>query len=182
LQSTKEDNVMSNIKTPPEGGVTTIPMSPAELPQQKLYEVKGLPILPDGCAVEIMNYEREHTLTGIPKKPTKKSIPLGQIEWSWSPMNARVDSYELHKGKEHWLLWCGGPDDNASTYISNWYAAACIAVKGVSQEQAAVHLLLAFWEYETACMSLDRYHWINWSGALSVSDIQSIANEVWPED
>jgi hypothetical protein len=55
-------------------------------------------------------------------------------------------------------------------------------VKGVSQEQAAVHLLLAFWEYETGYMSLDRYHWINWAGALSVSDIQSIANEVWSLD
>jgi hypothetical protein len=93
LRSTKEDNVMSNIKQPPEGGITKIPMNPADLPQQKIYEVKSLPILPAGCAVEIMNYEREHTLPGIPKKPTKKSIPLGQVEWSWSPMNARVDSY-----------------------------------------------------------------------------------------
>ena len=159
-----------------------IPMSPADFPQQKLYEVKSLPILLAGCAVEIMNYEREHTLPGIPKKPTKKSVPLAQVEWSWSPMHMRVDAYELHKGKEHWLLWCGGPDENTCNYICDWYAAACMPVKGVSQEQAAVHLILAFWEYERGYMSLDRYHWINCAGALSVSEIQSIANVVWSED
>ena len=173
---------MSNIKNPAEGGITKIPMNPADLPQQKIYEVKSLPILPDRCAVEIMSYEREHPLAGIPMKPTKKSTPLAQVEWSWSPMNARVDSYEIHKGKEHWLLWCGGPDDNAFTSISHWYAAACMPVKGVSQEQAAVHLLQAFWDHEAGCMSLDRYHWINWAGVLSVSVIQSIANDVWPAD
>ena len=159
-----------------------IPMNPAELPQQKLYEVKSLPILPDGCVIAIMDYEQEHNLSGIPTNPTKKSIPLAQVEWSWSPMNARVDAYELRKGKEHWLLWIGGPEDNASNYICHWYAAASMPVKGISQEQAAIHLLLAFWEYESAYMSLDHYHWINWAGALSVSDIQSIANEVWSLD
>ena len=55
-------------------------------------------------------------------------------------------------------------------------------VKGVSQKQAAVHLILAFWEYERGYMSLDRYHWINCAEALSVSEIQSIANVVWSED
>jgi hypothetical protein len=159
-----------------------IPMNPADFPQQKLYQVKSLPIMPDDYCVEIMNYEQEHSLAGIPKKPTKKSIPLAQVEWSWSPMHSRVDSYELHKGKEHWLLWCGGPDDNACTYISNWFAVSAMPVKGISQEQAAIHLLLAFWEYESGHMSLDHYHWINWAGALSVSDLQSIANEVWKQD
>mgnify|MGYP001201834585 FL=1 len=182
LQSTKEDNVMSNIKNPPEGGVTKIPMSPAELPQQKLYEVKALPKWPVGCGVMLLGGQVENTLPGIPNTPNKESIPLAQVEWSWSPMNARVDAYELHKGKEHWLLWCGGPDDNASTYISNWYAVACMPIKDISQEDAAKFLLLAYWETEYVDRSLDRYHWINRADALSVSDIQSIANEVWSLD
>lgn len=160
----------------------TIPMSPSEFPQQRLYEVIAIPPLPEGYDIELMDYEHEHGLPGIPKKPTKKSIALAQVEWSWSPMNARVDAYELHGGKEHWMLWCGGPDENVGMYITNWYSVACMPVKGVSQQQAAVHLLLAFWEYEAGAMSLDQYHWINRAGALSVSEIQSIANVVWSEE
>ena len=97
-------------------------------------------------------------------------------------MNARVDAYELHKGKDHWLMWCGGPDDNASTYISNWYAVACMPIKDISQEDAAKFLLLAYWETEYLDISLDRYHWINRADALSVSDIESVANAVWSLD
>ena len=55
-------------------------------------------------------------------------------------------------------------------------------IKEISQEDAAKFLLLAYWETEYVDRSLDRYHWINWADALSVSDIQSIANEVWSLD
>jgi hypothetical protein len=97
-------------------------------------------------------------------------------------MHARVDAYELHRGDEHWLLWCGGPEDNASTYISNWYAVTCMRIGDISQEDAAKFLLLAYWDSEFGDMSLDRYHWINRADALSVADIKSIANEVWREE
>jgi hypothetical protein len=159
-----------------------IPMNPADLPQQKIYEVKALPKWRVGCGVMLLGGQVENTLPGIPNTPNKESIPLAQVEWSWSPMNARVDAYELHKGKEHWLLWCGAPEDNASTYISNWYAVACMPIKDISQEDAAKFLLLAYWDTEYMDISLDRYHWINRADALSVADIQSIANEVWSLD
>ena len=62
-----------------------IPMSPADFPPQRLYQVKSLPILRAGCAAEIMNYEREHTLAGIPKKPTRKSVQLPLTTFSPQP-------------------------------------------------------------------------------------------------
>jgi hypothetical protein len=43
-------------------------------------------------------------------------------------------------------------------------------------------LLQAYWEAEAGNISLDRYHWINWAGALSVSQIQAIADSIWPLD
>ena len=79
---------MFTIKNPPEGGKTNIPMSSAELPQQRLYEVKSLPQRPAVLAVTSMDYESQHGLPGIPKKPTKKSISLAQVEWAWSPLMA----------------------------------------------------------------------------------------------
>jgi hypothetical protein len=182
LKSTKEENVMSTIKNPPEGGNTNIPMSSAELPQQRLYEVKSLPQRPAGLAVTFMDYESQHGLPGIPKKPTKKSISLAQVEWAWSPMNSRVDGYELHKGKAHWLLWCGGPDDNDCNHICHWYAVACMPLMDICDEDAAIYLLQAYWEAEAGNISLDRYHWINWAGALSVSQVQAIADSIWPLD
>ncbi len=179
LQSTKEETDMSIFKKTPKGGINHIPMSSVELPQQRLYEVKALPILPAGYSVEITGYETQHTLPGIPKKPTKKSISLAQVEWAWSPMHARIDGYQVHQSKEHWLLWCGGPDDNVCPNTFNWFAVACMPVKGVSQADAGIHLLSAFWNFEAGSRSLDQYHWINHCGILSVSDIQSIAEEVW---
>ena len=37
----------------------------------------------------------------------------------------------------------------------------------------------AKWHRETECRMVDRFHWINQEGALSVSEIQA-ANIVWP--
>ena len=159
-----------------------IPMNPADLPQQRLYGVKELPPLPNACEIQLLDYVEDHGLLGIPKKPTKKSIFLGQVEWAWGPMHNRVSAYEIHKGKKHWLLWCGGTGDDSDTYITNWYASAFMPIQGVSEKQAATYLLLAFWRSEADSLSLDKYHWINVAGALSVSDLQAIASLVWPDD
>lgn len=55
-------------------------------------------------------------------------------------------------------------------------------IQGVSEKQAATYLLLAFWRREADSFNLDKYHWINAAGALSVSDLQAIASLVWPDD
>ena len=73
----------------------TIPISPSALPQQRLYEVKSLPATTAQLPVKLLDYEQEHGLLGIPKTPTKKSIPVGKVEWSWSPMHSRVDQYVI---------------------------------------------------------------------------------------
>jgi hypothetical protein len=156
-----------------------IPMNPADFPQQKIFEVKNFPKWPSGCGVMLLGSQVENIIPGVPNQPNEDSIPLAQVDWSWSPMHARVDAYELHRGDEHWLLWCGGPEDNSSTCISNWYAVTCMPLKDISQENAAKFMLLAYWESEFGNISLDRYHWINRADALSVADIESIANEVW---
>jgi hypothetical protein len=157
-------------------------MNPADFPQQKVFEVKAFPKWPSGCGVMLLGGQVENILPGVPNQPNEDSIPLAQVEWSWSPMHARVDAYELHRGGEHWLLWCGGPEDNSSNCITNWYAVTCMPIKDISQEDAAKFMLLAYWESEFGAISLDRYHWINRADALSVADINSIANEVWREE
>ena len=135
-----------------------IPMSPTDFPQQKLYEVKPFPKWPADCGVTLLGGQVENVLPGIPNQPTEDSIPLAQVEWSWSPMHARVDAYELHRGDEHWLLWCGTPDDNAGTAINHWFPTAMLSTEEADETQAAISMLKALWHREVDWLNLDKYH------------------------
>lgn len=160
----------------------TIPMDLSTLPQQRLYEIKSLPAETTQLLVELLDYEQEHGLLGIPNTPTKESITVGQVEWSWSPMHSRVDQYVIHKGDEFWLLWCGTPDDNTETDIGNWFPTARLPIANFDEKQVAISSLKAFWHREVDWLNLDKYHWINSEGILSVADLESIAVSVWPND
>ena len=46
-------------------------------------------------------------------------------------------------------------------------------------KQVAISLLKAFWHREVDWLNLDKYHWINAEGILSVADLESIAASVW---
>ena len=160
----------------------TIPMDLSTLPQQRLYEIKPLPTETAHLSVELLDYEQKHGLLGIPDTPNNKSIALCQVEWSWSPMHSRVDQYVIHKGVEYWLLWCGTPDDNAGTDINNWFPTAMLPIAEADEIQAAISMLKAFWDREVDWLNLDKYHWINAEGILSVADLESVATSVWPND
>ena len=52
-------------------------------------------------------------------------------------------------------------------------------LKGVSMEQAAVHLLLEFWKDDVVQNDLDEFHWINEEAHLFVAELGAIAREMW---
>ena len=87
-----------------------IPMSPEELPQQRIHEVVALPKRPAefdckvgyGCSPK----------GGLPKNAPIKSTYLCQVEWAWSPAHNRLDAYYLHRGRSHWSLWTKFWDNN----------------------------------------------------------------------
>jgi hypothetical protein len=160
----------------------TIPMDLSTLPQQRVYEIRPLPADTTKLSVELLDYEQEHELLGIPNTPNNKSIALCQVEWSWSPMHSRVDQYVIHKGVEYWLLWCGTPDDNAGTDINHWFPTAMLAIERIDEIQAGISMLKAFWHREVDWLNLDKYHWINTEDILSVADLESIAASVWATD
>lgn len=155
-------------------------MSPEQLPQQRMYVVKDLAPIPNGCDIKLFDYETHHGLAGIPKKPTKKSIYLAQVEWAWSPMHNRLDAYYIHKGRTHWLLWSSILDDHDVPWKWNDHPVANVPIEGVSEYQAAVYLLLAYWKSEACSYAVDRYHWVNEEGALSVAQLAAIGEAVWP--
>ena len=58
-------------------------------------------------------------------------------------------------------------------------AIGCVPRRGVTQKQAAVHLLIDFWMEDKEENDVDQFHWINEDGFLSISELSAIAREVW---
>ena len=88
----------------------TIPMSPEELPQQRIYEVVDLPVRPEpfDCLVGYGGVPDDIVSKHAPRSP----LYLCQVEWAWSPMHNWLDAYYLHRGRSHWILWTRYWDDN----------------------------------------------------------------------
>ena len=154
-----------------------IPMSPTELPQQRIHEVVGLPERPKpfNCLAGYGVVPKDVLPEGDPPSPTY----LAQVEWAWTPSHNRLDAYYLDKRRSHWVLWSRYWNFDQSDL--NWMPVACVGRKGVNQRQAAVHLLIEFWKFDAEENKLDEYHWINEDGYLSVADLEAIARYVWDE-
>ena len=152
-----------------------IPMSPTELPQQRIHEIVGLPERPEpfDCLVGYGAVSGDI----IPKSGPRSPEYLAQVEWAWSPMHNRLDAYYLHSGRKHWLLWSRYWDDNWGKW--EWTVVGCVGKKGVSERQAAVYLLVEFWKEEAEENGVDQFHWINEHGFLTVAELAAIAREVW---
>jgi hypothetical protein len=153
-----------------------IPMSPDELPQQRIHEVVELPERP-----EPFDFAAGYSCK-VPQKPItygepRSAIYLGQVEWAWSPMHNRLEAYYLQRDRNYWVLWSRYWDDNEGGW--GWIIIACVANKVVSEAQAAVHLLIEFWKYEAEESWLDHFHWINEADYLSVAQLAAIGRTIW---
>jgi hypothetical protein len=152
-----------------------IPMSPDQLPQQRIHEVVDLIERPDPFDFSV-GYGSVPENTRGKGKP-KSAAYLAQVEWAWSPMHNRLDAYYLHRGRRHWVLLSQYWDDNWGKW--EWVDIGFVPRKGVSHRQAAAHLLLEYWKSEEVDSDLDEFHWINTAEGLSVSELMAIAREVW---
>jgi len=152
-----------------------IPMSPAELPQQRIHEVIDLPARPQPFD-SVVGYG-QFPKGSVAKKAPQNMTYLGQVEWAWSPAHNRLDAYFLNRGRTHWSLWSRYWDDN----WSNWadIAVGVVPLAGIMQREAAIYLLLELWRHEATENGLDEFHWINEVEFLSVPDFSAIAREVW---
>ena len=152
-----------------------IPMKPEQLPQQRVYEVLTFPQCPDPfhCTVEVPQ-------EAVPKKGPRDAIYLGQVEWAWSPMHNSLECYYLHRGRRYWVLWLRHFSENWCRL--EWRPIACVHHKGISEKQAAVYLLMRVWQNLLREEELDKFHWINEEGYLSVAELEAIAREVWTSE
>jgi hypothetical protein len=152
-----------------------IPMSPEELPQQRIHEVVELPERPDlfDSAVGYGAFPKD----ALPRDLDGNATYLCQVEWAWSPMHNRLDAYYLRKNRTHWSLWSKYWDDNWGQWSE--MAVGCVPRRGVLEKQAAVYLLMDFWNDDRQESDVDRFHWINEDGFMSIAELGAIAREVW---
>ena len=154
-----------------------IPMSPTQLPQQRIHEVVDLPKRPDpfDCIVGYGAVPDDI----IPKQVSRCAIYLCQVEWAWSPAHNRLDSYYLNKGRTHWSLWSRYLDDNDCPWKWVWVPVGCVPLAGLDDRTAAIHLLIDFWRFDANEGGVDEFHWINEAEYLSIAELAAIAREVW---
>ena len=153
-------------------------MSASQLPQQRVFAVADLGERPEPFD-SVVGYGEQPSSVELPNGPLKPRY-LGQVEWAWSPANARVDAYYLHKGRHYWMLWIRSYDDNWEEW--NWSPVGYVPRRQASRREAAVHLLIDFWRFEKAQHHREHYHWINETDELGTSDFRTIGMLVWPED
>ena len=99
-----------------------IPMLPTQLPQQRLYLVKGLPKPPSNWSTTFGTQAEGLAPTAMPRSARY----IAQVEWAWSPMHMRIDAYYLSmcSHHRHWVLWIKGYDDNWSRWMDPHAVAA----------------------------------------------------------
>lgn len=150
------------------------PLSPAELPQQRITKVVDLPERPEGFA-PVAGYDLP--LDGIaPKRRPEEMLFLGGAEWAWSPAHGRIEGYYLHGGRSYWILYKRDIENDDPEF--EWRVGAYVAKRGVDARLAAVHLMIARWRIE-ADDGLDQFHWLTHEGFLSASDWRAISGAVW---
>ena len=148
-----------------------------DLPQQRINEVVCLPERPKGFFgqhVFLKPFEAE------PKRGPRKTLFLGTAEWSWSPMNHRIDNYYLSQNKKYWFLWNHFYNDFDPPYKWEWHLyAAAKKVKNADDYTAALYLLHDFWKVDSQNESIGHFHFITNTDLISVEDFQALGRLIW---
>jgi hypothetical protein len=122
---------------------------------------------------------------GFLKRPNGRLTSfVCKVEWSWTPMNERVESYYLQRSRNHWVLWKKSYDDNYGRWEKPVALAPCSRQAfGNADKDAAMALLVAVFAEERRQYhaELDRFD-INDTGLLSLQEIDAVADTVWGKD
>jgi hypothetical protein len=150
-----------------------IPLMPSQRPRQTVWLVTGMPSL-DDCPGLVCDHKK---LVDIPARMSRTAGMLCQVEWAWGPMHASVDAYYIHRGRSRWILWSKYYDDNMEV----WYdvAMASSRRRRLDARAAGMILLARSFGWRREHENLDRFHWINQAGLLSIGDIEAVADEAW---
>ncbi|WP_458525599.1 hypothetical protein [Onishia taeanensis] len=156
-----------------------IPMTPDEIPTQRVSLVVDFPPRPPGFAgqCDFLNAMPDDLR---PKGSPRNTRYLGAVEWAWSPYHTRLDAYYLNPRRRHWLLWIYSPESDDWEPRWHWCLYGYSPKRGVDEKTAAVYLLLDAWREEAVANQLNHYTLLDEAGFLSRDEIAQIASVVWP--
>ena len=104
---------------------------------------------------------------------------LCKIEWSWSPVNERMESYYLQRGRSCWILWKKQYDDNYGRWQKPTAITRCLR-KELDERSAAMLLLAAAFAEEIRCYNSDPGRFgITETGLLSMAELDVVADSIW---
>ena len=91
-----------------------IPMSPAQLPRQRLYVVTDMPPRPAHFLTRCgYGFSSVPEFQPPPRKPSRAHL-VCMLEWAWSPAHNRLTAYYLcrNRTRSHWMLWSSSPAED----------------------------------------------------------------------
>ena len=154
-----------------------VPMSPEQLPQQRIVEVVTLPPAP-------ANFEPVTDWRALEELPIDHDTPVREtflvaLEWAWSPMHNRLQGFSLERHNSgYWLLWSYFVD-----FVENdehpWVLSAACRQEGLVERTAAIHLVIAALTEGRNFEELDHYHWIADDGFVTPAEMREIGRRVW---
>ena len=158
---------------------TPIWLDPADKPNECFYAITQTPARPTNLSVS-MSWSQDIWPKDLPDEPSP-ALYLGSLEWAWSPMHSRLDSYYLSYTDTKWLVFLHNLEDSgfSQDWAWDWYLYA-IAERMPGDERA-----IAFWlihdllMHERTDQDVDRFHFISDTGLLSVGDFKKIGELVW---
>ena len=148
-----------------------------EKPSEHIYQVRDEPERPAGLETKVCWISS--CWPEAPEEP-EMTLYLGALEWSWSPMHSRLDSYYLSKTDHFWLIYLHVLEDGGEEWTWNWslYAFA-------ERFECADLLAVGYWmihdvlETEADSENLDCFHYVSGEGALSVGHFRMIGDHIW---
>ena len=151
----------------------------ANKPIERLYVVNEIPSRPDDLQIS-MSWSADVWPTGLPEKPNP-ALYLGALEWTWSPMHSRFDSYYLSYTEDHWLVFLHNLQDGGfeQDWTWEWYLYA------IANRVPGDDIAISFWLLHDLLYSdsqahdVDHFHLISDTGILSVGDFKNIGHLVW---
>jgi len=157
-------------------------LDPADKPLERLHLVTDVPIRPENLSVN-MAWSDTVWPKSLPDKPSP-ALYLGALEWSWSPMHSRLDSYYLSYTADHWLVFLHNLEDGGfeSEWTWEWYLYAIAEHVLDDEHTIAFWLIYELLRQDHRSHELDHFHLVSDTGVLSVGDFLNIGKLVWEAD
>ena len=80
-----------------------VPQRKIEMPKIEMPKIEPAPRI---------EFDMDGSARWLKRMDGRNTKFICKLEWSWTPFNERVESYYLHLGRTHWILWRKPFDDN----------------------------------------------------------------------